>query len=65
MYQIVKYHVANGQQIKSVLCLDGEFHLDKHVGSKVGMTRKTWKTIGGADRWLAERSNMNAKVQMV
>jgi len=42
-----------------VLCLDGEFHLDRHVGVKVGMTAKTWATEAGANRYAAKRWNVN------
>lgn len=51
MFQIVKFHEANGNQIKSVLCLDGEFHIEKHVDVKVGMTSLQFRFAKHARSW--------------
>lgn len=51
--------IRTTEAARFILCLDGEFHLDRHVGTKVGMTARNWKTEAGALRHAASRWNAN------
>ena len=44
-----------------VLCKDGEFHSERFVGRKVGMTARTWTTRAGAERYAAQRWNAEGR----
>lgn len=59
MFQLVATTKVDNHRM--ILCLDGEFHHERFVDVKVGMTRKTWKTAKGAEKYAAERWNSGGR----
>lgn len=67
MFKLVRYSApfvnCNGETVTNrfVLCLDNEFHHERHVNRKVGMTEKNWKTANGATKFASNRWNHGGK----